>query len=71
MTKDQALTVADESIVSALSAAGEIMPASVRHHLGGGEQLVLAAWTRNRSARLVGTGKTQTGQGTMQVYSSP
>jgi len=33
MTQDQALTVADDAIVSALSAVGEIMPASVRDHL--------------------------------------
>ncbi len=33
MTQDQALTVADDAIVSALSADGEITPASVRDHL--------------------------------------
>jgi hypothetical protein len=30
MTQNQALTVAEDAIVSALSAVGEIMPASVR-----------------------------------------
>ena len=33
MTQNQALTVADDAIVSALSAVGEIMPARVRDHL--------------------------------------
>ena len=33
MTQNQARTVADDAIVSALSAVGEIMPASVRDHL--------------------------------------
>ena len=33
MTQNQALTVADDAIVSALSAVGEIMPASIRDHL--------------------------------------
>ena len=33
MTQNQALTVADDAIVFALSAVGEIMPASVRDHL--------------------------------------
>jgi hypothetical protein len=33
MTQNHALTVADDAIVSALSAVGEIMPASVRNHL--------------------------------------
>ena len=33
MTQNQALTVADDAIVSALSAVGEIMPAIVRDHL--------------------------------------
>ena len=49
MTQDQALTVADDAIVSALSAVGEIMPASVRDRLG--RQLVLASPPRkDRSA---------------------
>ena len=33
MKRNQALTVADDAIVCALSAVGEIMPASVRDHL--------------------------------------
>jgi hypothetical protein len=33
MTQNQALTIADDAIVSALSAVGDIMPASVRDHL--------------------------------------
>jgi hypothetical protein len=33
MTQNQALTVADDAIVSALAAVGEIMPASIRDHL--------------------------------------
>ena len=33
MTQDQALTVADDAIVSALSAVGEIMATTVRDHL--------------------------------------
>jgi hypothetical protein len=33
MTQNQALTVADDAIVSAPSAVGDIMPASVRDHL--------------------------------------
>jgi hypothetical protein len=33
MTQNQALTIAHDAIVSALSAVGDIMPASVRDHL--------------------------------------
>jgi hypothetical protein len=33
MTQNQALTVADDAIVSALSAVGEIMPTSIGDHL--------------------------------------
>jgi len=33
MTQNQALTIADDAIVSALSAVGDIMPASVCNHL--------------------------------------
>jgi hypothetical protein len=33
MTQNQALTVADDAIVSALAAVGEIMPVSIRDHL--------------------------------------
>lgn len=33
MTQSQALTIADDAIASALSAVGDIMPASVRDHL--------------------------------------
>jgi hypothetical protein len=33
MTQNQALTVADDAMVCALSAVGEMMPASIRDHL--------------------------------------
>ena len=33
MTQNQALTIADDAIVSALSTVGDIMPASVCNHL--------------------------------------
>jgi hypothetical protein len=56
MTQDQALTVADDAIVSALSAVGEIMPASVRDHLmrraiGAGSAASERSISRTSSAR--------------------
>jgi hypothetical protein len=49
MTQNQALTIADDAIVSALSAVGEIMPASLRDHLTAAK-LVPAAPPRTQAS---------------------
>jgi hypothetical protein len=65
MTRNQALTVAEDAIVSALSAVGEIMPASVRDLMIAASALVLAAAPQN--PRSAGP-RQRTGRGSHQSY---